>query len=486
MKNTWLPSSKYLFFLFTVVSVFAGCSPEKAKESPPNFIFIITDDMSAEDLSVYGNHSIRTPNLDDMASQGIVFDNAWLAISSCSPSRNSIITGRYPHNTGAPEVHSILPADQQTFVQVLQKAGYHTVLSGKNHMAPFEQLGFLEYSDSHPAGSENWVKHLQERPAGKPFFFWFASYDSHRDWQQDDYGEIYQPGEVKVPPYMYDGPRTREDLTGYYHEISRSDHYLGKIREELKKQGLEQNTYVFYMTDNGRPFPRSKTYMYGSGLRTPLIITGPEIKPGRTASLVSSIDVSATILELAGMEKPETVQGVSFRPLLNNHEAVIREIAFAERNWHRYRMHERMVRSGDWLYIRNNWPNIPNLCGESDSSQFPAARELWEMHEQNKLTPQQAKITLLPQPAEELYNIKTDPHNLNNVRYDPANREVLHQMRMWLTLWINQTDDNIPENPTPTIGKIRAEWKRGEMSGEATKATQNNNPGPVYIDKSTQ
>ena len=102
--------------------------------APPNFIFLITDDISPDDISVYGNKVVLTPHLEKIAAKGMVFDNAYLSISSCSPSRCSIITGRYPHNTGAPELHTKLPKDQITFVQKLREAGYHTVLSGKNHM----------------------------------------------------------------------------------------------------------------------------------------------------------------------------------------------------------------------------------------------------------------------------------------------------------------------------------------------------------------
>lgn len=468
--------------LLMLLIISVGCNKEEANKPLPNFVFILTDDISAEDLGVYGNEAIETPYLDRIAHQGLVFNNAFLTTSSCSPSRNSIITGRYPHNMGAPEIHVELPEDQQTFVQALKEAGYHTVLSGKNHMAPPEQLGFLEYSDSNPSGSEKWIQHLRDRPENKPFFFWLASHDAHRDWQVNDKGKTFEPGEVTVPPYLYDGPLTREDLTGYYHEVSRSDHYAGLIMNELERQGILDNTYFIYLSDNGRPFPRSKTYLYQNGIRTPLIISGPEVNPGRTGSLVSSIDLAATILDLSGIEKPETIQGVSLRRLLRDHDTVVRDVAFAERNWHRYSMHERMVRMGDWIYIRNNWPNKRNLSGESDPHRFPAAKELWNMHEKGELTPAQALITLLPQPAEELYNIKDDPHNLNNMIYEPDIHDVLHQMRSLLTLWTNQTGDNIPDDPTPhkaTMDGELMEWKRGEMPGDATNAMQINHPGPI-------
>ncbi|WP_339924481.1 sulfatase [uncultured Cyclobacterium sp.] len=455
-----------------------------AQDSSPNFVFIITDDISAEDLSIYGNQSIDTPNLERLAMMGLVFDNAYLTTSSCSPSRISMITGRYPHNTGAPEIHVELPPSQNTFVKELKKNGYHTVLSGKNHMAPPAQLGFMEHSDSKPAGSENWLTHLKNRPKDQPFFFWLASHDAHRDWQINGKARIYLPNQVEVQPYLYDGPLTRKDLTGYYHEISRLDHYVGLVLDELETQGIIDNTYIIFLTDNGRPFPRSKTYLYKNGIQTPLLIAGPQVKQGRTNALVSAIDVSATILELAGLSVPETIQGISFSEVFQNHGAVVREVAFAERNWHRYSMHERMVRMGEWIYIRNNWPNKRNLSGESDPSAFPAAKELWSKLEEGQLTPAQSLITLLPQPAEELYHIKKDPHNLNNVVYAPENRELLNQMRILLISWTNQTGDNIPDDPTPhkaTLEGRLLEWERREMPGDATNASQINQSGPIRI-----
>jgi len=278
----------------------------------PNFVFFITDDISYDDLGCYGNRAIKTPHLDALAERGLVFDNAYLTISSCSPNRCSIITGRYPHNTGAPELHTSLPADQKTFVEALRRAGYHTVISGKNHMAPPEQLGFDISSDSKPSGCENWIKHLRERPQDKPFFCWFASHDAHHPFQFNERAPRYDPSEVEVPPMLYDGPLTRQELADYYHEVSRTDYYAGEIMKELEEQGIADKTYFIYCSDNGRPFPRCKTYLYDSGIKTPLIIVGPGVAKGRTQSLVSSIDFAATILDLAGIAKPETIQGVSF------------------------------------------------------------------------------------------------------------------------------------------------------------------------------
>ncbi len=455
-------------------------------KGPPNFIFFITDDISPDDLGIYGNTFVQTPNLERIAKRGLVFDNAYLTISSCSPSRCSIITGRYPHNTGAPELHTTLPADQVTFVQQFKKAGYHTIISGKNHMGKPAALGFDVSSDSHPAGSEKWVSHLQDRPRDKPFFAWFASHDAHHAFTINDKAPTYPPGSVSVPPMMFDGPGTRQELADFYHEVSRTDYYAGELMRELEAQDIAGNTYFIYCADNGRPFPRCKTYLYDSGIKTPLLIAGPGVEQGRTSSLVSSVDYAATFLELAGIEKPATVQGISFVPVLKNPKATVREVAFAERNWHVYQVHQRAVRFGDWLYSWNAWPERHNVSGESAwTGKFAAVGELWAAAEQGKLTPAQALLTQKPQPVEMLFHVKNDPHQFTNLADAPNHAEVLKQARALLAQWKKDTGDSVPANPTPDRGGLHEaggrDMKRGEFPGAANNAASIHHPGPVKL-----
>jgi len=461
----------------------AAPAPSSDVKPRPNFVFFITDDISPDDLGPYGNRVIRTPNLDAIARQGLVFDQAYNVISSCSPSRCAIITGRYPHNTGAPELHTQLPATQHTFVQELNKAGYYTVLSGKNHMARPAQLGFDASSDSNPGGEENWIRHLRERPKDKPFFCWFASHDAHHPFQMNDKAPTYEPDDIEVPPMLYDGPLTRKELARFYHEVSRTDHYAGELMRELKAQGVLENTYFIYCSDNGRPFPRCKTYLYDSGTRTPLIITGPGVKGGRTSSLVSSIDYAPTILELAGLSVPETVQGISFVPILQEPAAEVRDVAFAERNWHVFSVHQRMVRTGNWLYIWNAWPNQYALSGESSVYVFPAARELWEMAGQGRLTGAQQLLTLSNQPPEMLFDVAQDPFQLTNLATNGNHSAQLQQMRQLLAAWKSQTGDSVPQQPTASRDTLHEEGKqtirRGDFPGAANHATEINQPGPV-------
>ena len=477
------------YIFFSSIFLFATLEGKQ-----PNFILFITDDISWDDLGCYGSKVAKTPHLDQMAKEGMLFHGAYLSISSCSPSRCSIISGRYPHNTGAAELHTELPADQPVFPEALQVAGYYTAISGKHHMGKAVNRGFDKVSGGKgPSKSGDWVPMLQERPKDKPFFFWFASSDAHRGWALNDKAPLYKPEDIEVPPYLYDGPVTRTDLAQYMHEVSRTDYYMGQLRAELKRQGIEKDTYIIYMTDNGRPFPRCKTRLYDSGIRTPFLIARPgTIAPSETHSLISSIDISATILELAGAKKDQRIQGVSFAPILENPKVTVRDYVFAEHNWHVYQAHERMVRFGNFLYIRNNFPNQPNLSYESDDH-YPAGLELWQAHAAGKTNPKQHQLFANPCPPEELFQVNEDPHQLRSLAEDPKHAKTLKQARALLTEWTKQTGDSIPANPTPNRhdppriedGKILPPVKakkrnpHAEMPGVSKNATRINHPGPI-------
>lgn len=451
----------------------------------PNFIFYITDDISFDDLSCYGNPFVKTPHLARLAAEGLVFDNAYLSISSCSPSRCSFITGRYPHNHGAPELHTELPIDQHAFPNALRQAGYYTALSGKNHIGDVKRAFDLISPGKGPGKQEDWVDILRQRPKNKPFFFWFASADAHRDWQIDDTVPVYDPDQIQTPPVLYDGPQTRKDLAGYFHEISRADHYLGQLRRELERQDIADNTVIVFCSDNGRPFPRCKTRLYDSGIKAPLIVWQPgTIKPGRTGSLVSAIDVAPTVLELAEVSKDPRIQGVSFAAVLKDPKATVRQYAFAEHNWHVFQAHERMVRYQNWLYIRNAWPQRQSLCVESNDT-YPAGRELWQQHERGQLHPHQADVFRQPRPSEELYDVQADPHQFTNLAESALeyHRNAIAHLRQVLDRWIEQTGDTIPENPTGDRETLSPQQdrqpRRGTLPGAERNAESINHPGPI-------
>jgi arylsulfatase len=470
-----------------IAMLFATTAAPAAAAERPNFLFIIADDVSHDDLGCFGNAAIKTPNLDRLAAEGMAFDRAYLTTSSCSPTRCSVITGRYPHNTGSPELHMPLPTDQYMFPQALRDAGYYTVLAGKNHMGDAVQQAFDKVTPPRgPGGERQWVQHLKQRPGDKPFFMWFAAVDAHRDWQATpDLDSTYAPDDVIVPPYLVDGPITRQDLADHWHEISRLDRFVGDVRKELERQGVDKHTYIIFSTDNGRPFPRCKTRLYDSGTKNPFIVWRPgTIQPARTDSLVSAIDVAPTVLELAGVEIDPRIQGVSIASVFANPQATVRDYAFAEHNWHVAAAHERSVRHGDWLYIRNSLPDVLNMAAESGPV-FPAGKELHAAQAAGKTTAAQNDPFLKPRPREELYDTKADPHQLKNLAGDPAHAETLESLRRVLDRWSEETGDSVQDNPTPSVPlfgarqHLQPEFQRGPMPGEDRAAATINAPGPV-------
>ena len=494
--KSFLTRIPWISFVF-VLSLSFSSSNARAETAQPNFVFIIADDVSPDDLACYAKSPVQTPNLDRLAAEGRVFDRAYLTCSSCSPTRCSIITGRYPHNTGAPELHMPLPADQFMFPAALRVAGYFTVLAGKNHMGPAVSAAFDKITPPRgPGGEQQWVKHLRERPKDKPFFMWFASTDAHRDWKTTDADPTYDPADVVVPPFLVDGPLTRQDLADYYHEISRLDRFIGNVVEELKQQGVAENTYIIFTSDNGRPFPRSKTRLYDSGVKTPFIVWRPgTIKPGRTESIISVIDLVPTLLQLADVAIDPRVQGVSFEPILADPAATTRDDAFSEHNWHVGQAHERSVRDGRWLYIRNAYPAIRSECVES-GPEFPAGKELWDYHAAGKLNADQGDVFLQPRPKEEFYDVQADPHQLDNLLDNakhPQNASAAQQehenphlqLSNLLDQWTAETGDTVPTNPTPSrpvTGRgqgMEPEFRHRELPGEARGASKINAGGPV-------
>lgn len=444
----------------------------------PNFIFIIADDVSWNDIGCYGNEVVKTPNIDQLAKEGLQFTNAFLTASSCSPSRCSIISGEYPHSNGAAELHTPLPASEVPFPLLLKEHGYYTAQAGKWHMGEAAHRAFDRYTDNNgynngDGGEDNWVRFLKERPKDKPFFFWLASHDAHRPWGADTFKITHDPSRIIVPLFFEDTPETRQDIASYYNEIGRFDYYIGKVREELRNQGVLQNTMIIVMGDNGRPFPRCKTRVYDSGMQTPFIVFWPdgiESKGAQTNSLISSIDVAPTILQIAGIKPPEDYQGKSFFPVIENPANEIRTMVFSEHNWHDYEAYERMVRTKDFLYVFNARPNLSN-CGPADSKRSPTQLALNKVRDESKLTPAQDDVFIVPRPSEELFDVKNDPLQLLNLASVPNYQKELKEMRRLLDNWQFNTGDNIPEHLTPDwfdreTGKpLDIERKRGTMPG---------------------
>jgi N-sulfoglucosamine sulfohydrolase len=516
-----MPSRPLLFLTAALSLAFAGTSvaqkknQETKEEAPPsaedarkaaellklpNLVLIIADDMAWDDLSPAGHASIMTPNLQRLAGEGMRFDRAFLTASSCSPSRASIITGRYPHQTDAEELHWPLPASQTTFVELLKEKGYWTGAAGKWHLGEAIKDRFHVVKDvdasgfqlptgeagksgnfeeslvgDAQSGCEDWIPLMREREPGKPFFLWLAALDPHRPYHDAILEEGSRPEEIRLPPYHPDTPAVRADYQLYYDEITRLDHYVGEVLDELDAQGIAENTLVLFISDNGRPFPRDKTTLYDSGIRTPWIVRWPaRVAEGTVCErLVSSVDIGRTFLSLAKIEKPgATFEGVDFSPLLTDPDKPIREYVFAEKNWHDYEDHARGVRNERYKYILNSYEDLP-LTPPADVVRCPTYVELIRLREKGALTPAQEICFNTPRPKEELFDTKLDPFELKNLAADERYSPLLTAMRAALADWENKTEDSVPELRTadefdratglPTPERVRPRLSKKEM-----------------------
>ena len=461
---------KHLLAILLLSGLVASLSAER-----PNLVLIIADDMAWDDCGIYGNFNLPTPNIDRLGHEGMRFDRAFLTISSCSPSRASIITGLYPHSTDAEQLHWELPKEKTTFVERLKAAGYWTASAGKWHLGPHmkERFDVVKEADISgfqlptgkaaqagkfvqkgvgdvKSGCTDWVPILRERPRDKPFFLWLAAIDPHRGFDENIIEKPTRPADVLVPPYFPDTPEVRKDLALYYDEIIRLDNFVGDVMAELEAQKVADNTLVLFISDNGRPFPRDKTTLFDSGIRTPWLLRWPkQVKAGSVnGELVSSVDIAPTFLELAGLRPPSHFAGKSFLPLLESKGRAIRPYVYAEKNWHDLEDRSRAVRSKRYKYIRNFYNDLP-LTPPADALRSPTYRTMQRLRDEGTLNAAQMVCFMKPRAEEELYDLDRDPFEMKNLASAPAHAATLKRLRHALEKWQDKTQDLPPKVRTP-------------------------------------
>ncbi|RUL88281.1 sulfatase family protein [Tautonia sociabilis] len=407
---------------------------------PPSIVVFLADDVSAGDFGCYGHPTIRTPNIDALAAGGLRFDNAFLTTSSCSPTRISVLTGKYPHATGAEDLHMTLP-DHQVFVSsMLRRAGYHTGHMLKTHYGPAGNAQFDWYGkavDQFPC--------FLDEAGDRPFFLWVGFTDAHRPYQEGAIANPHTADDAVVPPFLADTPETRADLALYYDEIARMDGDIGRMVAELKARGRFDDTLVIFFADNGMPFPRAKGTLYDSGIATPLIASWPDrIPPGSTHSgLASVIDLAPTFLDIAGLRSPADLQGRSMLPVLDDPALPGLDAVFSERNWHNCDEHMRSIRTEQYKLIRNAYLDLP-LGNPSDVSSCPSWDALLELKARGALSPSQAQLFQAPRPPVELYDVQADPAEFVNLASLPEYAAVVAELSGRLDDWIAATGDFPP------------------------------------------
>lgn len=434
-----------------------GNGQERAANRP-NILFAIADDWSWAHAGAYGDRTVATPTLDRIAREGARFTHAFTASPSCTPSRAAILTGQAVHRLAeGGNLHGFLPERFAVYPDVLERAGYFVGFARKGWgPGRFEPGG----RSRNPAGPQfsSFDEFIKQRPAGRPFCFWFGSQDPHRPYEK---GSGLKSGlqleSVAVPPFLPDTPEVRNDLLDYYFEVQRFDRQVGEILDVLSRLGELDNTLVVMTSDNGMPFPRAKANVYDAGSRMPLAMRWPARVPaGRVVdAFVSHTDLAPTFLDAAGLPRAADMTGSSLLPLVQEREAGRRDRVFIERERHaNVRKGDlsypvRAVRTREFLYIRNlrpdRWPaGDPELYvsvgpfGDIDGG--PTKSLLLDRRTDESMR-KFFELATAKRPAEELYDLRRDPWQIANVASDPTHAAIRNELRTSLDRWMRETSD---------------------------------------------
>jgi uncharacterized sulfatase len=412
----------------------------------PNVLWLIAEDF-CPDLGCYGTPLVQTPNLDRLAAEGARFTNAFTTAPVCSASRSGFMTGMYQTSIGAHQHRTPnrkpLPANVKVITDYFRAAGYFTSnCAGGNWKRPGKTD--FNFQATKPFDGTDW----RQRKGGQPFYSQVNFGETHRTFVRDPECPIALD-KVELPPYYPDHPITRRDWANYLECAQVLDRKVGAVLKRLEDDGLAGNTIVFFFGDNGRPHVRGKQFLYEGGIHVPLLVRWPgHVEPGTVVDdLVSAIDFGPTCMHLVGINPPGSMQGrVFLGPGASKREYVFAARDRCDETYDRIRC----VRTRQFKHIRNFFPNFPytqpNLYKQR---QYPVLTLMQVLYAQGKLTPEQARFMAPYRPAEELYDLRNDPHEVHNVVNDPKCQAVLRELRAALNRWIEETGDQgeIPEDP---------------------------------------
>ncbi len=421
-----------------VLSLFATPGVHAAGAKRPNILWFVSEDNNPR-LGCYGDKVAHTPNIDRMDSEGVLYLNAFANAPVCAPCRSTLITSFYANSLGTENMRSryTVPADVRFYSQYLHDAGYYVMNPGKTdyNIAGNDKRGWDK--------GRSWT----DAPPGKP---WMLVINTGTTHEHVLHGTTVHPDYLKVPfqlpAYHPDTPEIRSNWIEYYHDISAMDAELGELLAKLHRDGLADDTIVFYYSDHGGILPRSKRFCYDSGLRVPLVVRfGKNVQhlapasPGTKLDRpVSFVDLGPSLLSLAGAKIPPQLQGEAF---LGPKAAPPRQYVYGFRN----RMDERYdlartVRDKQFRYIRNYLPHRIYAQHLDYLWRMPATVSWEKAFQEGRCNAKQSAFWK-PKPSEELYDEQADPDEVNNLADDPQYRAVLERMRKANRQWILKIRD---------------------------------------------
>ncbi|MDZ4850194.1 MAG: sulfatase [Pirellulaceae bacterium] len=432
----------------------------------PNVLIIMADDCTHNDLPIYGGKNAKTPNIDELASEGLTFNRAYLSSAMCQPCRAELFTGQYPMRNGCAWNHSACRPGTQSLPQLLKPLGYRVGIAGKVHVLPEESFPF-EYVQGYDLNSvrnptqkhqKSEVGEFMSRSSSDPFCLVVALVEPHVPWVMGD-ASRYPPKAVELPPNIADTPKTREDFSAYLAEITYMDNQVGELLATLKESGAEQNTLVFFTSEQGSQFPGCKWTSWDTGLHTALVARWPGHVPvgKRTDALVQYADLVPTLLELADDRKnavKQGIDGISFTEVLHGKNEGHRSYVYGAHNnipeGPAYPI--RTVSDGQWRYIRNLTPNEIYIekhlmsiqgGGALNNPYWPTwIGEAWNNPDTYRLVKR-----YMSRPAEELYHTAIDAYEMNNLAIDSQHAEIKATLSAELDRWLaSQSDPGIAQD----------------------------------------
>ena len=395
-------------------------------------------------LGVYGHTDVKSPRLDRLAAEGILFTRAHATAPLCSPSRGSLFTGRYPQSNGLVGLahHGWeYRTGVRTLPHLIGEAGWLTALFGMQHETSFPaRLGFEEFDISNSyceyvvERATEWLR--GHRTRGRPFLLTAGFFETHRPYPHDRY-EPADPAHVSVPEYLPDTPAVRQDLADFYGSIAIADAAVGELLDVLEETGLDRDTWVVFMTDHGPPLPRAKSTLYDAGTGIALIIRPPRarrLRPQVYDELFSGVDLVPTLLEFLGLDLPAQIDGLSHAGNLLKYHGQVRSAVYTTKTYHDSFDPIRAVRTKEYSYIEN-YAQRPLLDLPRDIEESAPGRAI-------------SAYIDGPRPKRELYDLVADPAERNNLfiggEEDESVEAVAQEFALLLNDWRVKTNDVIP------------------------------------------
>lgn len=470
-------------------AIFNSCAGGGEKESPdnrPNIVFILAEDMTL-DLGCYGRNDVKTPNIDRLAEEGVVYTNARCVAPLSSPTRSSMMTGLHHTITGSHNHRSnhdvpLPDVNVKPFTYYLRESGYTCILGNRDcfenpithndHESSrkldlnfkFENVGPYDGVSHFGLFDKLYDIELEDMP----FFSQVTLYNTHRgDWWKSIRSQSahpVDPDKVVLPPYMADHPLIREEFACYLDQVEYMDNQLGMLLGQLEEKKLLDNTVVIFIADNGRADIRAKGFMYEDGTHIPMIVWGKGIEHAVVDDMVSELDIPATILKLAGIELPDYYQGKPL-DLFNSPEernGGHEWLYLARDTWDENMECIRGVDTDRYTYVRNYKPEMPYDSHHMYQEFYrPALHIMRKLKAEGKLNEAQSLFFAPSKPIEELYDYREDPFCLHNLALDPDMLPVLNGMRALMDSWLAKyPDKGIEDRLTRKLAEDRLDQNR--------------------------